>query len=107
MDLNNAWEYLNERAFDGCMRKPAIYAYHAGIWHGKEPLAGCYHWPSGGSWDRSEILVSKRLNDMGMLETLFHEMCHQYIHEVLLRPDVAHGKVFKEVYNEGLRRLND
>jgi hypothetical protein len=109
LDYNLAWKYLNEVCFGEEMAPPKILCYHATIWGSDahdEVLAGTYHIPS------SEIMVHVGQyvdwNDGGALETLYHEMVHQYINEVLdaSKENPDHGALFNEVYESGLVKLN-
>ena len=107
-DLNVAWRYINDVCFGGEMAKPTILAFSGPLWSAnKELLVGCYHPNSG------EILLHVGSygdhHEGGILESLYHEMVHQYIDEVLGDDGhyKDHGKVFWEVYGEGLRKLNN
>lgn len=110
IDYNLAWRYLNDVCFGGELAPPKILCYHATIWANmdsqKEILAGTYHIPS------SEIMVHvgeyTDWNEGGPLETLYHEMVHQYINEVLdaSKEGPDHGPLFKEIYESGLIELN-
>ena len=108
LNLNDAWEFLNDKAFNGEMVHPRILAHNiilgADLDGGseKEVLFGAYQ-DGGGS--RGEILLLKKLKDEYLLETLYHEMCHQFVYEVLLNDKVQHGQMFNEIYKEGLQRL--
>ena len=108
-DLNVAWRYINDVCFAGEMIKPKILAFQGSLWTNNkdELLVGAYHIGSG------EILLHvgsyKDDHRGGVLEALYHEMVHQYIDEVLLdsqREYKDHGKLFHEVYREGLLKLN-
>ena len=105
-DLNLAWRILNEVCFDDELSSAKIHAFRSTIygWKEAEVLIGAYH-P-----DSSEILVHiggyVNMHEGGILEALYHEMVHQYIEEVLMDRDSApHGKLFKDIYNNGLERL--
>lgn len=105
LDLNRAWDYLNKVAFGGQMTRPKIMAFRGCIESEVGLLLGCYHLGS------SELMIHvgsfhEHPKSKGILETLYHEMCHQFKHEILLDDTGGdHGKVFKEIYLEGLRRL--
>ena len=97
----DAWEYLNEKAFDSSLSKPTIAVWaqlYATAKGGKSALHGAY--------DDKKAKIWLLHNDEHKLETLYHEMCHQFMHEVLGEEKFyTHGKVFKEVYQKGLERL--
>jgi hypothetical protein len=106
LDLNLAWRYINEVAFDDELNPAKIHAFRGTLWgpDRDQVLVGAYHIDSGeillhtGSW------VDE--HDGGVLEALYHEMVHQYIEEVLLDQESSpHGKVYREVYNEGLEKI--
>jgi hypothetical protein len=111
LDLNAAWNYLNDAAFAGEMKKPCILAYRSLIFShtergNKAYLFGAYHPPQNGVQGYpSEILVFRRLTKEDQLETLYHEMCHQFCHEILGEPNTGHGPLFWNIYNEGVIRL--
>lgn len=97
----DAWDYLNEVAFKGELTRPLfkvdsrLFSY---IQDGKEPLYGGY--------DTSKRKIYLLWKDKHKLETLYHEMCHQFIHEFYgEKKAYSHGKLFKEVYKKGLEML--
>lgn len=85
--LANWWSQYNDDYVDGRMQPPAVR-----IGHSRAKL---------GQWDglRREITISShhiaRDDWMSVLETLRHEMAHQYVQEVLAVTDeAAHGRAF-------------
>ena len=106
LDYNLMWRYLNDACFDGEMHHAKIHCFRGSLWGVQgQLLVGCYHPGSG------EILLHvgtyKEDHRGGSLEALYHEMVHQYIDEVLMDFEAAdHGLLFKQVYRNGLEKLN-
>jgi len=106
IDYNLAWRFINEQCFDGELVNAAIHCFSGTIWGDKgQRLYGTYH-ISG-----NEILLHTgwyaHEHVEGPLETLYHEMVHQYIEQVLDASDdyADHGKLFWGLYYDGLERL--
>lgn len=107
LDYNLAWRFLNDVCFEGELTHSKILCFKGSLWgHAGNLLVGAYH------CDSSEILlhtgVHSAENPGGTLETLYHEMVHQYINEVLdaTYDGADHGRLFHETYNIGLERLD-
>ena len=108
LDLNVAWEILNDVCFDGELIRPRIYAYNTLI---ESPsttkervfLLGAYQ--HGCDDHRNEILIWNRLGHLDKLEALYHEMVHQYLHEVLEEHGGGHPATYYEIYDEGVNKL--
>ena len=102
IDLNFAWEWFNQFLFNGELNRPTILAYGVIIHlHGgnKTDLVGAYQ--------DGEILISRKQPKCEILWTLMHEMCHQYVREVLEEENEApHGKIWREVYEDALYELS-
>ena len=98
--LIDAWDYLNEKAFGGEMVRPRFRVeYRLFLKHqGRKYLMY-------GAYFNGTIYISWLHDAESKLETLFHEMCHQYICEILDEHWAGHGKLFKEVYARGLEKL--
>lgn len=97
----DAWDYLNERCFDGEMIRPRIVVWAKLFMQVKKNKIDL-----NGAYDKDKNTIWLRYGIEDMLGTLYHEMCHQYKTEVLLDDAGGdHGKVFYEVYEEGIRRL--
>ncbi len=104
LDYNLAWRFLNEQAFDGELERAKIHVYKGVVCdHRGQMLVGAYHPDSGEILLHTGALVD--IHAGGVLETLYHEMCHQYIEE--LHPDdrTEHGPLFWEIYYDGIRKL--
>jgi len=97
----DAWDYLNDRAFGGAMTRPKIAVQEELISiHKKEKF------PLHGAYDEKKHKIWLNHKSAGKLETLYHEMCHQYMHEVLEEEKFwQHGKVFALVYKKGIEKL--
>lgn len=110
-DINLLWDFFNEEAFEGVMVRPAILVYRQAIEaatkiNGKPTyMYGAYH-PPGTMFTRGEILLWGSVELKYLYDTLVHEMAHQYVHEILLEPNVHHGQLWKDVYLEALERLD-
>lgn len=97
----DAWDYLNDHAFGGELVKPSIEVWE-NIWQQDENrkkyrLEGCYLPGTG-----TIILWYKGTH---VLETLYHEMVHQYMHEVL-GGKTGHPPEYWEEYVEGFININ-
>lgn len=96
----DAWDYLNDVCFKGEMARPKIvvWAELHGFENGKKiPLDGAY------SIETSKIWL--RHGSRHLLESLYHEMCHQFIGEILGDKYQKHGELFNEVYVKGIELL--
>lgn len=102
MRLPQVWEYFNEVAFGGHMVRPPIFLYKSLAIQVKKKqyeVFGAYAGkPTWGIW-----LSKEGLKDI--YETLYHEMCHQFLEEIEGEIEHGHGERFKTVYNKGLERL--
>jgi len=108
MDLNVAWEILNQVCFEGELIRPRIFAYHTLIESPSEKNARTYlmgAYQHGYCGDRNEILIWSKQPHPHKLETLYHEMVHQYLHEVLDEHNAGHSALYTDIYWEGIRRL--
>lgn len=104
LDYNLAWRFLNETAFDSELSHAKIHVYKGLLFDDAGGLLmGCYHPNSG------EILLhtgrAVEAHAGGALEALYHEMVHQYIDEVYPGNKTEHGPLYREIYDDGLRKL--
>ena len=97
----DAWDYLNDKAFDGWMVRPRIL-----VWAQLEILSRGKKIHLLGAYDNQKNTIWLRYGEPDMVETLFHEMCHQFCWEVLGESHEKHGEIFKSVYRKGLEKLN-
>ena len=103
-DLNLAWRYLNEVAFDGELSHAKIHVYRGILYDDQgNPLAGCYHPNSGEILLHTGIMVDH--HEGGVLEALYHEMVHQFIEECYWGNKTIHGPLYWDVYNDGIRKI--
>lgn len=97
----DAWDYLNDIAFDSEMTRPKIV-----VWDDLEIIRKGKKYPLDGAYDPHKRKIWLYYGDKNKLETLFHEMVHQFVYDILGDIRSEHGKVFQEVYKEGLRRID-
>jgi hypothetical protein len=97
----DAWEYLNTKAFGGELAKPTIV-----VWEDLYLTSKKTRHKLHGAYDEKKAKIWLSHDDPQKLETLYHEMVHQFMFEVLGEEKFdSHGEVFKSVYNKGLERL--
>lgn len=104
MMLHKVWEYLNAVAFRGEMTRPPIFLYekiHMRVNRGWSPVE--VH----GAYDPTLGLYISKDDPAEVYETLYHEMCHQFIWEILGDYKAGHGQLFKDVYNKGIELLTE
>lgn len=103
----DAWDYLNDVCFDGEMIRPTfkVWLNLQMVTKGKKyKLLGCYD--KSPKEKKGIIWISYKHEDNSQLETLFHEMVHQYINEVLDDKNYHHhGTLFWDIYYERMERL--
>lgn len=97
----DAWDFLNDAAFDGEMTRPKIvvweHLYCRDTKGRKVKLSGAYE-PS-----TSRIFIWWKCK--AALHTLYHEMVHQYAVEIL-EADIGHSPAYWELYDEGYEKIN-
>lgn len=84
--ITERWNYFNDVLFGAAMRFPSTI-----VIENKKNMLGSWH------WGYRRMMVGRyqfmATNDRELLNTLVHEMCHQYVDEVLHSRDPdAHGK---------------
>ena len=89
-ELLRSWHDFNKRHLGGLLRPPALQIDRSGArlghWQRETRTLSLSH----------EHLIRHRWDDV--LETLKHEMAHQYVHEILRQTDeAAHGPSFRAV----------
>lgn len=103
----DAWDFLNEAAFNGEMVRPKIMVWEKLYY--KDRTAKGYKDGKKitvlGAYTPSQNTIFLWWKGGNKLETLYHEMVHQYVDEVLMRDNVSHGPVFQEAYKDGLENI--
>ena len=100
----DAWDFLNEHAFNDELVRPSLkvsYRIFQKSNGKRHQLLGAY----GDSIQYGKTIFISHLHDENPVESLFHEMVHQYQDEVLDSDYTTHGKEFKEIYAEAQERL--
>jgi hypothetical protein len=97
----DAWDYMNDLLFNGEMARPKIV-----VWAKLHMVVKGKRYDLRGAYDPKKHQIWLLHGDKDSLETMFHEMIHQYLAEVLGESETAHGALFWEVYNEKLELLS-
>lgn len=99
----DAWDWLNDVAFHGELTKPKIevwanlYQAYPNDKNKKYRLNGCF------LPDSNKILLWYK--GEAVLQTLYHEMVHQHMWEVV-DEYIGHGSEFWYEYGAGMERIN-
>lgn len=89
---------LNDLCFDGFLSEPNIIVKS---FRKRERLWGTYDEVLGPT-----ITIEKKLRGWHLVETVFHEMIHQFQHEAgWFNPNDHHGSLFHEDYDKRIKKV--